>query len=111
MFPMYFEGILIGTVLARVSIYVYSRINEPGYSFRKTMVLMFVGIYSFGRCYELFTISAYHEEQGQAVAGMACAMVVYGLGRLINESAFGRAMRKVLYWMMVGDLKTDVKKC
>lgn len=108
---MYFEAILTGSVLARLAVYVYFRISEPGYTFRKSMVLLFIGVYSFGRTHELFTISAYHEEQGQAVAGMIAAVLTYAAARMVNESAFGRAMRKVLYWMMVGDLKTDVKKC
>ena len=89
---------------------VYMELDEPGYGFRKTMVLCFVGIYTFGKIHEIFNFSAYHEEQGQAVVGLGVAMVVYGLGRLVNESKVGRAMRKVLYWAFVGDLKTDVRK-
>ena len=89
---------------------VFTKIDEPGYGFRKTMVLSFVGIYTFGKFHETFNLSAYHEEQSQAIGGMVAAAVVYVVTRLVNESKFGVAMRKVLYWAFVGDLRTDVRK-
>lgn len=74
------------------------------------MVMCFIGIYTFGKVHEIFNFSAYHEEQGQALGGLAAALLTYALARLINESKVGVAMRRVLYWVFVGDLKTDVRK-
>jgi uncharacterized membrane protein YeaQ/YmgE (transglycosylase-associated protein family) len=107
---MYFEGTLTGAVIARLALFVYNRCGQPGYGFRQTMVLLFIGIFSFGRIYEMFNISAYHDEQGQAVAGVIGAIAVYGIGRLINESFLGKAMRKVLYWISVGDLQDEAQR-
>ena len=110
MFPLYFETILSGAVLARMALMIVIIIDEPGYKFRKLMVMCFIGIYLLGKVHEIFNFSAYHEEQGQAVGGLVVAIAVYIAARFINESRVGVAMRKVLYWTFVGDLKTDVSK-
>jgi putative Mn2+ efflux pump MntP len=111
MFPMYYEGILTGSVIFKMALFIQTRFINSGYTFRKTMILLFIGIYTLGRVYEMFNISAYHEEQSQAIAAMVCAVVTYAIARIINEMSVGVSMRKVLYWIAVGDLKTDVKKC
>lgn len=110
MMPIYFETIYLGTVLCRIAQFVLTKHTEPSYGFRKSMVLAFIGIYMFGKFHENLSFSAYHEDTYHSVGGVIAAITSYLLARLVNESKVGKAMRKVLYWAFVGDLKTDVRK-
>lgn len=107
---MYYESTLSVSALARMGLFVFNRCMQEGYGFRRTMVLIFIGINSFGRLYEMFNRSAYHEEQGQAVGAVVFVGIIYALARTINEFKPAIALRKVLYWITVGNLKTDVRK-
>ena len=108
-FAFYFENMMSGVVFLKLTCSVYSSYPPHLFRFRLLMIYAFIGVFTVGKVYEAFNLSAYHAEQLQAVLALLAAALVYGLGLALSSSACGRGLRRGLYAVMVGDLKKDLE--
>lgn len=108
-FAYYFENMMSGIVFFKLTFSIYSTYPSDLYRFRLLMIYSFIGVFTAGKIYETFHLSAYHTEQVQAVLSMVASAFVYFLGKAISSSGFGRGLRRGLYAVMVDDLKKDLE--
>ena len=97
-----------GLVFLKLTYLVYSTYPPETYKFRKIMIYSFIAVFSVGKIYESYNLSAYHEDHVQVIYALIFCIVFYGIGRGIGGGVVGRAMTRVLYAMMVGSMEKDV---
>lgn len=105
----YFENMMSGVVFLKLTFSIYSGYPAHLFRFRLLMIYAFIGVFTAGKVYEAFNLSAYHADQLQAVFAMLATILVYGLGLALSSSGFGRGLRRGLYAVMVGDLKRELE--
>jgi hypothetical protein len=108
-FAFYFENMMSGIVFVKLTFSIYSTYPSDLYRFRLLMIYSFIGVFTTGKIYEAFNLSAYHTEQAQAALSMVASTLVYFFGKVLSSSGFGSGLRRGLYAVMVGDLKKDLE--
>ncbi len=108
-FAFYFENAMSGVVFLKLTFSIYSSYPADLFRFRLLMIYSFIGVFTAGKVYEAFNLSAYHPDQIQAVFASLAAAAVYFLGLLLSSSGFGSGFRRGLYAVMVGELKKELE--
>lgn len=104
-FSFYYEGMMVGLQAWKLGVFLLINYHSEDYKFRRIMLGLFLGVFTLGKIFELVQVSAYHENQEEAIMALVAVLVVYGLGRfLLNESKAAVGTRKCLHWAFVGDL-------
>ena len=108
-FSFYFENMINGLQFLKLTYFLVQQYTPAGYTFRKVMILLFVGVFAFGKLFEVFQLSAYHEYQTHSLISLAAVMTMYLIVRyILNEIALGRGLRKAFYWIGVGNITKDL---
>ena len=95
-------------VFFKLAGFLYSA-KIQGAGFRKFMLALFLSTFTLGKVWELVQLSAYHEEQGQAIIGCSSAFLIYAAIRwIIGNSGLINKIQRLFYWIFVGNLKNDL---